>query len=165
MRDHTTPRAPRQLPAGRQSSAPVYFLKNGYYAAHGLPPDTPTPGAAFVLDRGQIAVFPRDAAAPDTGPPKPTLGPVYAAADGPLAVPTGLLFVRFKEGTLADDRRDDLERAGFAVVKVPRSAPHAAWVRARKGGIATSLARMSVLAAMPDVENVEPQMLMESVRR
>lgn len=43
--------------------------------------------------------------------------------------------------------------------------PQAAWLRAPSGDIAAALAGLSRLEQLADVENVEPQMLMESVRR
>ena len=165
MTNHTAAGCPRQVRAGSQQAGRVYVLEDGYYALHGRPPGTPAPGAEFLLKGGQIAVFRRAGAAPALGIDASGVGPVYAAPDGPLAVPTGLLFVRFAEGTSAAGRRVELERAGFELVQVPGYASHAAWVRAREGGIAASLHKMADAEALPGVENVEPQMLMERAPR
>lgn len=143
----------------------VYTLSDEHYAVHGRPPGTPAPGAELVLKGGQIAVFRRDTPPGAAWPDASDMGPVYVAGGGLLAVPTGLLFVRFAEGTSAASRRDELARAGFEVVAVPRYAPHAAWVRAKGGGLAASLEKIADVEAIPGVENVEPQMLMESARR
>lgn len=142
-----------------------YTRSDQHYAVHGRPPGAPAPGADLVLNGGQIAVFRRDAPAGAAPPDASDWGPVYVTSDGVPAVPTGLLFVRFAEGTSAASRRDELERAGFEVVTVPRYAPHAAWVRARDGGVAASLEKIAEVEAIPGVENVEPQMLIESARR
>jgi hypothetical protein len=158
---HAISDAPREVPAGKQHAGHSYRLEDGYYAAHNRQPGSSAAGAALVLNRGQIAVFP--------GRPPATMteevGPVYAAPDGSLVVPTGLLFVRFAEGTSAADRRDELERAGYELVQIPGYAPHAAWVRARTGGIPASLRNVAGLEAIPGVENVEPQMLREKAKR
>jgi hypothetical protein len=121
----------------------------------------------MVLDAGRIAVFSGDfgraTASAESGATE--IGPVYLSPDGVLAVPTGLVFVRFAKGTSAHARRADLERAGFEIVQVPAYAPHAAWVRARTGGIAGSLAGVVELDTIPGAQNAEPQMLMERVAR
>jgi len=113
-----------------------------------------------VLNEGEIAVF---RGRPPAGLP---VGPVYATPDGSLAVPTGLIFLRFAEGTSAAEHRGDFERLGFELVEVPSYARHAAWVRARNnGGIGAALAHAADLATLPGVEHVEPQMLMAVSRR
>jgi len=50
-------------------------------------------------------------------------------------------------------------------VEIPAYAPNAAWLRARSGEIADALAGTPALDALPDLEAVEPQMLMERARR
>jgi hypothetical protein len=150
--------------AAGKADGRVYVLSDDYYAVHDRPPGSPAPGAAFVLKGGQIGVFRRDDAAAARRDAT-IVGPVYAAPDGPLAVPTGLLFIRFAEGTSAAGRRAELERAGLEIVQIPGYAPHAAWVRARDGGIGASLEKVPAAEALPGVENVEPQMLMDSARR
>jgi hypothetical protein len=162
----TDVRGPRQVPAGKQDPGRVYLLSDDYYAEHGCPRGTSVPEAVLTLSGGEIMVFRR---APDQSPTRGRcggeVGPVYASPDGPIAVPTGRLFVRFREGTSAAGRASDIERVGFEIEHVPGYAPHAAWVRARESGIAASLGGMASLEAIADVENVEPQMLMESARR
>jgi hypothetical protein len=155
------------LPAQIAHAGAVYRLDARHYAEHGRPRGRPAPGAVMVLDGGRIACFPGDiaraAAGAETGGPE--VGPVYVSPDGVLVVPTGLVFVRFEDGSSAEARRADLDRAGFEIVQVPGYAPHAAWVRARRGGIAASLAELDVLTALPGVRHVEPQMLSERVAR
>jgi hypothetical protein len=141
----------------------VYRLDDRHHAEHGRPRGSAAPGAVMVLDGGRIAVMPGDGAPAAAG--GADVGPVYESPDGALVVPTGLVFVRFADGSSAEARRADLERAGFEIVQVPGYAPHAAWVRARSGGIAASLGRLDVLTALPGVQHVEPQMLSERVGR
>jgi hypothetical protein len=102
------------------------------------------------------------------GPPQPAdreAGPVYELSDGSRVVPTGRLFVRFAAGTPARERAGDLSRAGLEIVEVPGYAPHAAWVRPREAGAAAALSMLGKAAALPDVENVEPELLRERSKR
>jgi hypothetical protein len=157
---------PRQIRANMASSAPLYVRKAGHYAVHQRPPELPAPEAALLLDDGAIAVFqgePDEAAeASQAG----GLSPVYGLQPSDLpAVPTGRIFVRFAEGVKAESRRQEIDRAGYELVESLSYAPHAAWLRARSGDIADALAGISQLEQLPDVENVEPQMLQERVQR
>ena len=157
---------PRQVRASTERPASLFVRKSGYYAVHGRQPDTPAPGAALLLDEGAIAVFQGEPDETQAASMVGTLGPVYALQpDGPPAVPTGLVFVRFAEGVAAESRRKDINRVGYEVAESVSYAPHAAWLHARSGRIADALAGISALEEMPDVENVEPQMLMASARR
>ena len=156
------PKAPREIHAGAEHSSAHYVYKAGYYAVHDQPPGTLAPGAAALLDEGAIAIY---QGAPDlaTATSATTrLGPVYALQPGDLlAVPTGLVFVRFSSGIAAATHAKDIEQAGYELVEIPSYAPQAAWVRARSGDIADALADFAALAQLPDAENAEPQMLME----
>ncbi len=88
--------------------------------------------------------------------------PVYAIEPhGPPSVPTGLVFVRFRENVDVQQRRRALTRAGYEVTEILPYAPQAAWVRAIEQGIAASLTRIPALEVLPDIVSVEPQMLSE----
>jgi hypothetical protein len=148
------------------ASAPLYVRKAGHYAVHHRPTNTPAPDAVLLLEDGAIAVFrgePDEAAeASQVG----DLSPVYGLQPSGLpAVPTGRVFVRFAEGVQAESRRQEINRTGYELVESLAYAPHAAWLRPRSGDMADALAGISRLEQLPDIENVEPQMLMESVRR
>ncbi|NJR61239.1 MAG: hypothetical protein HC769_21845 [Cyanobacteria bacterium CRU_2_1] len=92
--------------------------------------------------------------------------PVYSLRSGDsFMVPTGLVFVRFAEGVPAESHQDAIEQAGYKINEIPPYAPHAAWVYAQSGEIADALSQLSKLEAIPDVENVEPQMLMQRSHR
>ena len=94
------------------------------------------------------------------------VGPVYALKPaGTPAVPTGLVFVRFKAGVKATDRTEDLERAGYKIARTVEYSPAAAWVRNASDNIAQSLNGIPELEKIAGVENVEPQMLMARASR
>jgi len=95
-----------------------------------------------------------------------TLTPVYALTRrGALAIPSGLVLVRFREGIAPASCGDLLAREGFAIHLVLPYAPGAAWVKAVTGGIPASLRGIPALESLPDVVDVEPQMLKRSARR
>ncbi|MGH7731195.1 MAG: hypothetical protein ACRENJ_08105 [Candidatus Eiseniibacteriota bacterium] len=95
-----------------------------------------------------------------------TVSAVYALApDGAPAVPTGLVLVCLREGIPAAERRETFLREGFTLHDILPYAPNAAWVKATSGGISRSLRGIPALEALPDVENVEPQMLRRPSRR
>jgi hypothetical protein len=168
---------PAEVRAGGGSTSAVYVRTSDHYAVLDRRPDEPVDDAVLTLEGGSIAVFrgePQEKrgvrAAADRSrtraEPAPTVAPVYRlGANGPLAVPTGLVFARFSDGVSVESRREDLRRAGYDVVEIPSYAPHAAWLRARSGEIADALAETGALEALPDMEGVEPQMLMQAARR
>ena len=79
--------------------------------------------------------------------------------------PTGLVFIRFGEGESAEAQRPSLAAAGYEIVRVPGYAPHAAWVKASSGSIRDSLTGLERLLALPGVQAVEPELVMERVSR
>lgn len=92
--------------------------------------------------------------------------PVYALGpEGPLAVPSGTVLVRFAEGIKATTREDELARAGYAVAREMPYAPHAVVVHAKSGRTADALANLERLENVQGVVNVEPQMISERVKR
>lgn len=92
--------------------------------------------------------------------------PVYAAGEGgPIAVPTGRVFVRLREGVKPDERRADLAGAGFEIERTLPYAPGAVWLRPIEDGVGAALNGLASLEALPDVAHVEPQMLLERAFR
>jgi len=86
--------------------------------------------------------------------------PVYSTgAGGPLAVPTGLVFVRLADGAQAEQRRADFHVAGFDVARTLSYAPNAAWLKPRDGDVAGALGKLGALKKVAGVVHVEPQML------
>jgi len=91
----------------------------------------------------------------------PEQGPVYSAGPGgPLAVPTGRVFVRLSGGMRAEDRRREFAATGFEIESIPSYAPNAAWLRPKAGGVARALPAISALKKVPGVVHVEPQLLL-----
>lgn len=154
--------APRRLPAGSEHGGCAYELAEDLVAIH----QATAPGAtAATLGDGGISVEPAGSRAAQSVEDA-LLGPVYLRVPGGgVAVPTGRALVRFSEGVAADDQRDELARAGYAVDEILRYAPHAAWVRATSGAIADALRDLPRLEALAQVQNVEPQLLSEATRR
>ncbi|MEH1870958.1 hypothetical protein [Nostoc sp.] len=139
-------------------TAVSYTRKPGYYAIHYKHPQTVALGAILQLNDGKIAVFPGE---PNQSEQR-TLTPIYTLQpNGSIAVPTGLVFIRFAEGVDVKSQREVINRAGYEIVESLDYAPHTAWLRVQSGNIADAIARISQLKVIPTVENIEPQMLME----
>jgi hypothetical protein len=143
----------------RPSTAVSYTRKSGYYAIHyNNRPKTIAPEAILQLNDGAIAVFPGEPNQLEQN----KLSPIYTMQpNDSLAVPTGLVFIRFAEGVDVESQREEINRAGYEVAQILSYAPHSAWLRAQSGNIADAIARIPQLEAIPKVENIEPQMLME----
>ncbi|WP_138500629.1 hypothetical protein [Nostoc sp. PA-18-2419] len=149
---------PQQIRVSSNRSAISYTRQPGYYAIHYDQPNTVARGAILQLNQGAIAIF--------SGEPnqsqKNTLSPIYTLEpNGSLAVPTGLVFIRFAEGVDVESQRQAINGAGYKVEESLDYAPHAAWLRPQSGNIADAITGISRLEAIPSVENVELQMLME----
>ncbi|MCC5645477.1 hypothetical protein LC607_21510 [Nostoc sp. CHAB 5824] len=151
----------------RLRTAVSYTRKPGYYAIHYNQPKTVASGAILQLNDGAMsttgyayAVFPGE---PNQNQSEQgTLSPIYTLQpNGSLAVPTGLIFIRFAEGVDVESQREVINRAGYEVAQSLDYAPHTAWLRAQSGNIADAIAGIPQLEAIPKVENIEPQMLME----
>lgn len=152
---------PQQIRVGNRSAV-SYNRQLGYYAVHYNRPGTEAPGAVLQLNDGAIAVFQGEPDEPKTD----TLSPIYALQpDGSLAVPTGLVFIRFVEGVDVESHHEAIKQAGYVVAQSLSYAPHAAWLRAHSGEILDAIRGIPQLEAIPDVENVELQMLMARVQR
>jgi len=91
--------------------------------------------------------------------------PVYALSGTVMVVPTGRIFVRFRDGVVASTRATDLERAGYRLAQMLPYAPNAAWVEADDQQIASALGNISRLERLGDVVNVEPQLLAPRIAR
>lgn len=161
MQAYTMPRFsdyPAKLRASIEHPAIVYTLAPGYYASHAKNNDNDA-AAVMSLNDGQIVVF--------KGEPKDAgnhISPVYMAGTS-LAVPSGLVFVRFVKDITAESQRPALKQAGYAIDEVPVYAPNAAWVRDEGRDIATALKHIDRLEKLAHVENVEPQLLAPRVPR
>ncbi len=157
---------PRKLIAGSKAGGPSYELATDFYAVHRQRVDEHVEGAEQFLDDGKIAIF---KLGPDGGTTAARHGKVSAVytlvSGGSLAVPTGLVFVRFADGIDVNERKEELSKAGYEVTETLAYAPAAAWLKTRSEDIADALNGLAALERLPNVESVEPQMLMESARR
>jgi len=157
---------PQEFPVSSRPGAGTYNLMPGYYAIHEQQPGPAGRDAVHLFNEGAIAVF---QGSPDqaklAGAPE-KLSPVYALVPGGSpAVPTGLIFIRLADGIPVSKLQEEIKDAGYEVAESLAYAPNAAWLRARSGTIEKALAGLKVLGNLPQVESVEPQMLMESARR
>ena len=140
------------------------YRKKAGYAVHHRPMGAPAPGAAFLLNDGEIAVYPGDPSPAEMEVASAVpwgLTAVYAQEpSGAPAIPTGLVMVRYSHGISVQNRLPALHQAGYEIVESLPYAPNAAWLRARSGSPAESLVRLSELEQLPELDNVEPQMLL-----
>ena len=146
---------PERLRAGTQRGDTFYARVEGYYATH---EGADAADAVMTLKEEGIAVHRGDPGAGQGDAASVT--PVYQLQpSGPFAVPTGQIYIRFAEGVPADSRRREIESAGYEIVKTTQYTPHTAWLKSTSGDIAQALSNIHALERLPDVENVEPQML------
>jgi hypothetical protein len=102
-------------------------------------------GVRFTLLRGQPG-------ASDIG--------VYREPGAPgVAIPTGRVFLRFADGMSARGKDAAIGAAGYRIAALLDYAENAAWVEAMDDDVAAALTGLDRLAAIPDVVNVEPQLL------
>jgi hypothetical protein len=155
---------PERVGAGAARAGAWYVRAPGRYAVHHEEGGREAPGAEMTFAREGIAVFRGEPGEARAGAATST--PVYRLQpDGPLAVPTGKIFLRFREGVEAASRRAEIEVAGYEIIETPPYAPSGAWVCAAGGDVALSLSNIKALEKLADVENVEPQMLVERSQR
>jgi hypothetical protein len=156
---------PQQVRAGAKEASSIYKLSPELYALHGRQAGTSAPGVHYLLNNGTIAVFKGTPDKAAVSAPE-RLGPVYALQPGGApAVPTGLVFIRLRDGVRVGEREEEMKKAGYEIAERLDYASNAAWLRARSGNIADALEGIDALKEIPDAEDVEPQMLMESARR
>ena len=150
--------------AKKEKSASRWILSEESY---GLPMDpkgersSPAAGATIVrFEQGAIEIV--------SGAPSRTDRelPVYRLEDTRVvAVGTGRLFVRLSEDLRAEEHAPAFAKMGLLIEEVPAYTPHCAWVAPMTGRAADGLSAARHLAALPDVESVEPQLLRVSHRR
>lgn len=143
---------PLRLPAPPGAQGELERV-GGLFALHGAG-DAAGGEPLFSLAGGRIAVVRGDMKSASG-----EVSPVYATPGGPLSVPTGRLFVRFRAGVSAEQKRAELASAGYRIERVPGYAPHTAWVRSTEDTIASTLNGVPRLRALAELEHVEPEML------
>lgn len=160
---------PHEIRSSTQQPSVVYTRLPGHYALHRQRADAPPPeDVVTTLSEGEdkVEVF-RGEAGGRKHPAAPSeVRPVYSLQPGGTpAVPTGQVFIRLKEGVAVGERLREIEQAGYGIAQNLEYAPHAAWLRARSGEISDALTGIPDLEKIADVENVEPQMLMQRASR
>jgi hypothetical protein len=161
---------PREMRSSSQRPSIVYTRLPDHYAVRRDHTEAP-PSEGIITtiseDGGKIEVFREEAANErKRAASRGEVRPVYALQPGGTpAVPTGQVFIRFIEGIPVKERVREIQQAGYEIAQSLEYAPHAAWLRARSGEIADALAGIQALEKIADVENVEPQMLMQRANR
>lgn len=147
----------------------VYTPLPDHYAVHRQGLDMPPSEDAVTVmseDGRTIEVFRGEVGERKRAASPGEVGPVYTLQPGGTpAVPTGRVFIRFKEGVLAEERLREIEQAGYEIAQLIEYAPHAAWLRPRSGEIVDALTGIQALEKITDVDNVEPQILMPRASR
>ena len=154
---------PHEIRSSTQHPSTIYKRLPDHYAVLRLLPDRSTSNdtvTTMTYGTGVIEVFRGEAderlRAASTG----EIGPVYALQPGSApVVPTGRVFIRFKDNVRVEKHLREIDHAGYEVTQKIDYAPHAAWLKVRSGKIADSLKGIQGLEKITDVENVEPQML------
>jgi hypothetical protein len=156
---------PRRISAVLEHPESVYTMVDGYFAVRG-PLTSHHPLSLVATLEDDLALYrgtPPDAVLSDQ---RLTVIPVYAlSSDGPLAVPTGNIFLRYEESVDITTQREAIERAGYALPDALPYAPYSGWVRRSDGRIDEALAHMDALFRLPGIANVEPQMVSKRVLR
>ncbi|MGE0644677.1 MAG: hypothetical protein AB7P24_13495 [Nitrospira sp.] len=134
-------------------------------AVHNVDLSTETTGVELILD-DSIAICRKIPPSLANHPSPLTITPVYQAAPhGPLAVPTGRIFVRCSPDLRLEDRRTDLAARGYELTEIPSYAPHTGWVQSATGDMASSLKNFERLKTLPGIVHVQPQLLMPRTAR
>lgn len=148
---------PIRVRASKKNAHLVYQLDPDLYAEHRRAAARQSQRQpALVLEKGRVLIF-------KGKPPARRAGRFCAVYrfGGQLAVPTGLVFVVFKPGQRAEAHAEAIRQAGYAIVEIPPHAPNAAWVRDADENIAAALHNLSRLEQISQVDNVEPEFIIE----
>jgi hypothetical protein len=157
---------PGKIKASTQRGDLWYARLHGLYAVHGPIPSQCSVEIVSVIEEGKLVVCRGDPTKLPAPCDLPAITPVYALGQSDVpAVPGGLILVRFSDHVQADSQRNALLQIGFVIDRVLPYALQAAWVRSAENDIAAALRGISELEALPEVVNVEPQMLMQAARR
>ena len=114
---------PVLVEAGSSRSTLSYRREELYFAVQGKSVAESALTVEWKLSDEDITVFKGELRDLDTEVGPERLRPVYRLLpDGPVVVPTGLVFARFADNVGAEDRRADLSRAGYDIESVPAYA-------------------------------------------
>lgn len=137
-----------------------YLKHPEFIAVHNVALSPETAGVERILG-DSIAIcrgIPRSLA---NHPTPLTITPVYQVTPrGPLAVPTGRIFIRCSPHIRLEERRNDLAALGYELIETLSYAPHTGWVHSATGDMASSLKNFHQLKTIPGIVHAEPQLLM-----
>jgi hypothetical protein len=157
---------PEAVQVSTEHASLRYIKIPALFAVHGNLPAQLKSAVEATIEEGAITICRREQVTLGVPLSSLKISPVYALdPHGPLAVPTGRIFIRFIPGVKAEDRRPDLEERGYTITHIPSYAAHTAWALASNGDIATALFNIEKLKDLRDVANVEPQLLMQRKNR
>ncbi len=163
---NTFPAYPAAIRASTEHSGLRYVRVPHYFTIFGHPPSGIATVVSLPGSEGEIAICRGDAAEMARAAEVWETAPAYALAPaGPLSAPSGLVFIRFEDGVDVVARNEEIARADYIVVKRVPQAPNAAWLAATSRRVADALEGIGRLEQIPNVVNVEPQMLSERVHR
>jgi|RhiMethySRZTD1v2_1073278.scaffolds.fasta_scaffold04313_11 hypothetical protein len=154
---------PHEIRSSTQHPSTIYKRLPDHYAVLRLLPDRSTSNdtvTTMVEGEGVIEVFRGEGDQHQRELSPSEILPVYSLQPGGVPfVPTGRVFIRFKDNVRVEKHLLEIGHAGYEVTQKIDYAPHAAWLKVRSGKIADSLKGIQGLEKITDVENVEPQML------
>ncbi len=152
-------RFPDELRVGTQQSG-TYVRVPEHVAIRGQLPESLIDSRVGRLEAEDLTICGGDGELESEALAEAPVSAVYRrSAGGSFAVPTGEIFLRLEKGARVEDHAAAIEGAGYEVVRSLSYAPNAAWLCARSGDAADALHGIPRLEALPEVENVEPQML------
>ncbi|MFN4292665.1 MAG: hypothetical protein ACK4JD_00875 [Thermoflexales bacterium] len=146
---------PMRLRASTEHPEVIYTRAEGYHAIKNAP-HAQERGAVLAIkdDDGSYLIL--------KGEPKTlsdAVSAVYQGNGGMLVVPTGRVFVRLDEGVSAEAHAQAFRKLGFVITQLLPYAPHVAWLEREDGDAAAALRNVGALEKLPQVCNVEPQLL------
>ena len=154
---------PHEIRSSTQHPSTIYKRLPDHYAVLRLLPDrSPSKDTVTTMVEGEgvIEVFRGEGDQYQRELSPSEILPVYSLQPGGVPfVPTGRVFIRFKDNVRVEKHLLEIDHAGYEVTQKIDYAPHAAWLKVRSGKIADSLKGIQGLEKITDVENVEPQML------
>ncbi len=157
---------PGKIKASTRDGDLWYVRLPDLFAVHGPVPSRCSSEIVNVIEEGKLVVCRGDPVNLTDACNSSAITPVYALERGDVpAVPSGLVLVRFGDHVKADMQRNTLLQIGFIIDRILPYAPHAAWVRSVEDNIHSALQGIPELEALPEVVNVEPQMLMPAAQR
>lgn len=161
-----------RISAGNAADSPEYVLQEGLIATRATKPqaqaDTAAENIVAELDddeSGPIVVY-RASQQTSVRAPASELLPVYSTVEGgPVAVPTGRIYLQMSDKEPVESLSKKIEAAGFRIAQVPHYAPHTAWLEPQQPGVLAAFDGLAKLRELPHVERAEMQMLRERAER